>query len=229
MRNGIPGDAVWLKGAVTVDDLFAELARGGTAAHFRKGQILFVEGMPASTLFVVLSGRVKVFRTAPDGREQILHLLGRGEAIAVVPFFDRGPYPATAEVVEDARLSCISWDRFDAMVRENIQLLWQVNRHLAHRLRNAQEQIARLGLHDATARMAALLLDLAAEHGRPVESGVTIELDLTRRELGSFVGLSRETVARVLSDFKRSGVVEVEGNSILIRNRERLAFWRDLS
>lgn len=229
MRNGFPGDAVWLKGAVAVEDLFAELARGGAEVLFRKGQILFVEGMPASTLFIVLSGRVKVVRTAPDGREQILHLLGRGEAIAVVPFFDRGPYPATAEVVEDARLRCIHWERFDAMVRENAQLLWQVNRHLASRLRNAREQIARLGLHDATARVAALLLDLAAEHGRPVEGGVTIELDLTRRELGSFIGLSRETVTRVLSDFKRSGVVEVAGNTIVIRDRERLALWRNLS
>lgn len=210
------------------DELFAELAAGGTEARFRKGQILFVKGMPASTLYVVLSGHVKVFRSSPDGREQIVHFLGPGDELAVVPFFDRGPYPATAEVVEDARIACITWEQFDQMVTQNPRLLLRVNQHLARRLREAQEKIARLGLQDASARVAALLLDLSRKHGRAVYHGVEIDLDLTRQELGSFVGLSRETVTRVLSDFKRSGVIDLNGNKITVLDEERLKTWHNL-
>src|SRR5690625_4396202 len=74
-------------------------------ARYRKGQILFVEGEPSRALYFIHLGRVKVYRLAVDGREQILHLLGDGEPIAVVPFLDGGPYPATAEVIEDSEIA----------------------------------------------------------------------------------------------------------------------------
>src|SRR5690606_4966844 len=115
---------------------------------YRKGQILFVEGEPSRALFFIYTGRVKVYRLAADGREQILHLLGDGEPVAVVPFLDGGPYPANAEVLEDSELAQIQFSDFERIALANPDILMRMLRLLAQRMRESQEEITRMSLQN---------------------------------------------------------------------------------
>ncbi len=208
--------------------LFQEIAAVASRARFRANQVLFVEGMPANALYVVFSGQVKVYRTAAGGKEQIIHLLGENDLVAVVPFFDRGPYPANAEVTEDAELGCLAWNDMERLVEERPSLSLLVAKHFAGRLRAAQTQIATLGLHNALARVAQLLMTLGEQFGRSDKDGIAIHLDMTRRDLGACVGLSRETTTRVLTDLKNSGAIDMRHRNLVLRDMESLKTWAQM-
>ncbi len=204
-----------------------ELASILHVVRFHKRQVLFSEGMPADTLFFVKSGRVKVYRLARDGRVQIVHVVKAGDAVTLVPFLDRGPYPANAEMMEDGQLVLARAPDFDRLAAARPELWRFMAIALARRLREVQEHLTNLGLHDAHSRMATLLLQLARDHGQHTERGIVLDLDLTRQDLGSFVGVSRETATRVLNAFRRSGAIELGERHITILDEEELASWRE--
>src|SRR5690606_6648567 len=110
-------------------------------AQYRKHQILFIEGEPARTLLFICTGRVKVYRTSPDGREHILHLLSDGDPGSVVPFLDGGPYPATAVVLEDSWIAGLHFEDFRRVASSHPDILFQLLRTLPGRLRAAQEEV----------------------------------------------------------------------------------------
>ncbi|OUN00953.1 MAG: hypothetical protein BAA04_07345 [Firmicutes bacterium ZCTH02-B6] len=194
-------------------------------ARYRKNQVLFVEGEPSHSLYLICSGRVKVYRVSADGREQILHLLGDGDPVAVVPFFDGGAYPANAEVLTDAEIAFIRFEDFERIARANPSILLRMLRLLAQRLRRAQEEIASLALKSVGGRLAARLLDLAARHGQRVPDGIEVDLQLSRQELGNLIGASRETTTRLLQQFQREKLIRLEGSRVIILDPEGLRVW----
>lgn len=197
-------------------------------ARYKKNQILFVEGEPARTFFFICKGRVKVYRTSADGREQILHLLGDGDPISLVPFLDGGPYPATAQVLEDSQIAGLHFDDFHGIASAHPDILFQMLRVLARRLREAQEDIASLSLKNVTARLAARLLELGERYGIPGKEGIEFDLNLNRQELGSLIGASRETTTRMLHQFQREGVLRIDGSKIVIVDPDALRSWAAL-
>lgn len=192
------------------------LAEVVVMARYRKGQILFVEGEPSRSLYFIHKGRVKVYRLALDGREQILHLLGDGEPVAVVPFLDGGPYPANAEVLEDSEMAQITFDDFERIAKANPDILVRMLRLLAQRMRESQQEITALSLQNVTSRLARRILDLCERHGTTVEEGIEVDLSLSRQELGSWIGASRETTTRLLQQFQREGVIRIEGSHLVV-------------
>lgn len=203
------------------------LAEAVVVARYRKNQVLFVEGEPSHSLYFICAGRVKVYRAASDGREQILHLLGDGDPIAVVPFFDGDPYPANAEVLTDSEIAVIQFEDFERIARANPGILVQMLRILARRLRHAQEEIASLALKSVAGRMAGRLLDLARRKGEHVADGIEVDLQLSRQELGHLIGASRETVTRVLHQFQREDAIRIDGTRIVIRKPRILQAWSE--
>ncbi|MFS8523274.1 MAG: Crp/Fnr family transcriptional regulator [Limnochordales bacterium] len=203
------------------------LAEAVVVARYRKNQVLFVEGEPSHSLYFICRGRVKVYRVSPDGREQILHLLGDGDPISVVPFFDGDPYPANAEVLTDSEIAFIRFEDFERIARANPGILLQMLRVLARRLRRAQEEIASLALKSVAGRMAARLLELAERQGELVDDGIQIDLKLSRQELGHLIGASRETVTRVLHQFQREDAIRIDGSRIVIRKPLILQSWSE--
>lgn len=203
------------------------LAEAVVVARYRKNQVLFVEGEPSHSLYFICAGRVKVYRAASDGREQILHLLGDGDPIAVVPFLDGDPYPANAEVLTDSKIAVIQFEDFERIARANPGILVQMLRILARRLRHAQEEIASLALKSVAGRMAGRLLDLARRKGEHVADGIEVDLQLSRQELGHLIGASRETVTRVLHQFQREDAIRIDGTRIVIRKPRILQAWSE--
>lgn len=192
---------------------------------YKKGAIIFAEGEPGEAVFFVKAGRVKISKLTSDGREQILHFVSEGDVFAEVCLFNDGPYPATAEIVEDAEIGFIRNPDLEETVKNNGAIAIKLIHLLNNRLKVAQSRIRDLALKDAYARTAQLLLTLANDKGCTKTKEYTIDMDLSRQDLANMVGLTRETLTRVLSEFKKMKIININKSKIDIKNLEALRDW----
>lgn len=204
------------------------LADSVVFARYRQNQVLFVEGEPCNALYFVLSGRVKVYRDSYDGRELVVNVVGKGEILAPVPFCDGGAYPANGQVLEDAELAFILAPDFRVLARAYPDILFELLAVLGRRLRRAQAEIYSLSLRNVTARLAFRLLEMAERYGEPVEDGIEIDLKLSRQELGSLIGSSRESTTRSLQQFQKEEVIRIDGSRITILKPAMLRSWSEV-
>ncbi|WP_258359306.1 Crp/Fnr family transcriptional regulator [Moorella sulfitireducens] len=193
--------------------------------RYRKNMYIFMEGEPGDAIYFVKKGAIKLFQVLEDGREKILHFVREGEIFAEVLLFGGGPYPATAETLEDTEVGIIRNADMERLLSNHGEMAVKIIKVMSRRLRKAQEHIRDLALKGAYGRLASTLLQLARDYGTPGEDGITIDLNLSQQELANLIGTSRETVARILSDFKRLGVVGVERQRITILAPQKLAGW----
>lgn len=207
------------------DDELAEIGALTLERRYQKGRIIFVEGEPGEAIYFLKSGLIKVSKQDGEGREHTLHYVNPGDVFAEVVLFDAGGYPATAEVVEDAAVGLIRNRDMDRVLIKNPGMTLEMLKIMARRLRNAQQQIMDLALKDTTRRLAGLLLKLAEEHGVMRNNGVLISLPLTNQELANLVGTSRETVNRILSEFRRCKAITVVKQEGIVVNRAKLETW----
>jgi len=193
--------------------------------NYKKNMIVFIEGEPGEALYFVISGKVKISKTTADGREQILHILQPGDVFAEVVLFDGGPYPATSEVIESGQIGMLLNDDVENLIRSNSEIALKLLKLMSKRLRMAQRQVRDLALKDTYGRLAAMLLMLGKEHGEETTEGIKIDLPLSRQELANLIGTTRETVTRVLGDFKKYKCLDLDKQAIIIINQEKLKTW----
>ena len=188
-----------------------------------RGHVVFVEGDPGDRLFIVLEGKVKVSRTATDGRENLLAVLGPTEMFGELSLFDPGPRTATVSAVTESVLASLDHDDLRPLLLARPEVAVNLLRALAQRLRRTNEAMADLVFSDVPGRVAKALLDLAEKFGEVEDAGTRVRHDLTQEELAQLVGASRETVNKALSEFANRGWLRIEGRSVLLLDRERLA------
>ena len=193
-----------------------EVTQRTVARSAPAGTQLFREGEPCKGLYIVATGRVTVYRASPDGREQVLHTQEAGQPIAEVPLFDGGPYPASARVVEPARLLFLPRDAFEWLYRNNPEIADAVIRDLGRRLRRMVRLVERISLRDVPARVAATVLDYAEAAGALEGPGAAFTLPRTQEALARELGASREAVARALAHLRRDGIIEQKGARIRV-------------
>src|SRR6188768_1275459 len=204
------------------DEVASALEASMSSSSLRRGEILFSEGDDGNQLYVVTEGKIKLGRTSPDGRENLLAILGPGQMFGELSLFDPGPRSATVTAVTDAAFASLShedplrWLEVRPVVARG--LLTQ----LAGRLRKANDVVADLVFSDVPGRVAKALLDLADRFGRTADDGVHVHHDLTQEELAQLVGASRETVNKALADFASRGWLRLEPRSVVIMDVERL-------
>jgi CRP/FNR family transcriptional regulator len=174
-------------------------------------------------LYVVTDGKVKVFRTSPDGRENMLAVLGPGEMFGELSLFDPGPRTATVAAITDCALTSLAHDSLRPWLAGRPELGVQLLQALAQRLRRTNEAMADLVFSDVPGRVAKTLLDLADRFGNADTDGVRVTHDLTQEELAQLVGASRETVNKALSEFVARGWIRLDGRAVLLLDQERLA------
>jgi CRP-like cAMP-binding protein len=191
------------------------VARQSTLRRARRGDTIFEEGEAAAGVFVVLEGRVKLVRASAAGREQILHAEGPGATLAEVPAFDGGGYVASAVAEDDARLLFVPRSALLDLCRRRPDVALGVIRVLAGRLRRFAGLIEDLALRDVTARVARLLLEVAARDGSVVLPG-------TRDDVASRLGTVRELVSRSLARLIAAGAIERRGRRLRVRDAARL-------
>lgn len=189
------------------------LAERCGARDYPAGHLLFTTGERCRGLYIIESGRVRIYRTSPEGRRQVLHTEGPGRAVAELPLLDGGPYPASAETETDSRLLFMPREDFEALYRDTPDVADAIIQSLAARLRHLVHVTETLAFRDVAARLALYLSEFADQHGRDTPTGIEIVLTQTREELSTELGTARESVSRALKQLTRKGVIERLGRN----------------
>jgi CRP/FNR family transcriptional regulator, cyclic AMP receptor protein len=207
--------------ALTEEDTKALRARVANV-EISRGDHLFAEGDAGDKLYVILDGKIKLTRAAPDGRENLLSVHGPGEMFGELSLFDPSPRTASAAAVTDVRLAALAHDDLRLWLTSRPEVSMHMLRALAQRLRRINDVKADLVFTDVPGRVAKALLDLAERFGVQQEVGVQVHHDLTQEELAQLVGASRETVNKALADFVARGWLQLSAKSVLLVDPERL-------
>ena len=187
------------------DEVFSALTTELTEVELSRGASAFHEGDQGDQLYVIMSGKIKLGRTAPDGRENLLAVLGPGEIFGEMALFNPAPRTASATAVSATRLAGLRHDNLRKVIQSTPEVSMQLLRALAQRLSKTNESLADLVFSDVPGRVAKALLDLADRFGRPAADGLLVAHDLTQEELAQLVGASRETVNKALAEFVQRG------------------------
>jgi CRP/FNR family transcriptional regulator len=204
------------------DEAASALQSEMSRSHMERGDVLFHEGDRGDTLYVIAEGKIKLGRTSPDGRENLVAILGPGEMFGELSLFDPGPRTMTATAVAETQLLGLGNDSLTGLLTGRPEVAKALLAALAQRLRRTNEHLADLVFTDVPGRVAKALLDLAERFGRPVEEGVMVSHDLTQEELAQLVGASRETVNKALADFAGRGWLKLEARAVLLLDVDRL-------
>jgi len=199
-----------------------DLAMIVTDQTFGKGEAIFSEGEDADGFYVVITGRVKIFKLSADGKEQILHFFGPGEPFGEVPVFTGQHFPASAEVMEESRVFFFPRKSFVDLIKRNPSLALNMLAILSKRLRRFAALIDDLSLKEVPGRLAAYLLYLSDQN----KGAKVLELAVTKAQLASLLGTIPETLSRILGKLSSQGLIESDGRRIRIMDREGL---RDLA
>lgn len=190
------------------------------------GFILFRSGDTCNGLYLVIEGRVRIFRTSPDGREQTLAVEGPGRPVAELPLVDGGTYPASASTLVPSRLAFLPRADFEHAFRSDPDVASAVLVALGTRLRHFVQLVETLAFRDVAARLAMLLADYAERDGRASDGVVHLELMRTQEELASEIGTARESVSRALKQLRSQGMVlEQDGAQLVLPPATRLRAW----
>jgi len=195
------------------------LTRTIVRRNFGRNTMIIGAGDPTDSLYIVISGRLKVLMSDEQGREVILSMLGPGEFFGEMGLLDDSPRSASVLTVEPCDLLSISKTDFKRSLAENFDLSLMVMRGLVKRLREADQKIGSLALMDVYGRVARLLLEMAEDVG----GEKMIVKRLTKQDIAKMIGASREMVSRVMKDLQLGGYIEVRGRSIVLRDNILLA------
>lgn len=199
----------------------AEAARLATELIVRTyppRDLIAIEGEPCRGFFQLLEGRARLFRTGPEGREQIMRLLHPGETFGEVPIFDGGGNPATVEALEECRVLLIPSTTFLRTIEAHPRVAADLLGHFARRLRSFTELIEQISLQTVQQRLARYLYTTAREEGVRTSEGVVIQRSITQQDLAALVGSVREVVSRTMRVLEEDGLVEVRRKEILVRD-----------
>ena len=204
------------------DPAAAQLMASMAPRRLARGEMVFREGDSGDSLYVIMSGKVKLARTSGDGRENLLSVLGPGEMFGELSLFDPGPRLTTAHVVSDTELISLGNDALRQFLADHPEVAMQMLAGLAHRLRRTNEGLSDLVFTDVPGRVAKALLDLSDRFGQQAEDGVLVAHELTQEELAQLVGASRETVNKALADFAHRGWIVLGAKAVTLIDLDRL-------
>jgi CRP/FNR family cyclic AMP-dependent transcriptional regulator len=190
---------------------------------YPKGSVLFVDGEEPRGIFILCSGRAKLTTSSSEGRTLIVKIAEPGEVLGASATILGRPYEVTAETLEPAQLNFIKRDDFLRFLNAHTEACLHTAQQLSEKYQSAQREIRSLGLAQSTSeKLGKLLLDWCALHGETTPRGVRLKVLLTHEEIAQMIGTTRETVTRLLSDFKRRKIVEVKGSTILVTDKMEL-------
>ena len=194
------------------------LAARTSQKRFGQGEHLFAEGDPCAGLYLVASGKIRIFKLSPSGREQVLAVEGPGSSFAELPVFDGGNYPAAASALEDTEVLFISRKDFQNFCREHPDVALKVIAVVGSRLRRLVGIIEELSFTTVRQRLISLIVRLAQADGMPSKEGIRVELTKSHQDLASELGTVRELVSRNLGRLQAEGFLDVEGRKIVVKD-----------
>ena len=190
------------------------LATVVTRKSATRSTIVMAGGDATDSLYIVLSGRLKVMMSDSDGKEVILSILGPGEFFGEMGLIDDSPRSASVVAIEACELLSIAKRDFKKCLAENFEMAMAVMRGLVRRLREADRKIGSLALLDVYGRVARLLLDMS----ETIEGEKVVTKRLPKQDIAKMIGASREMVSRVMKDLQMGGYIEMRGSNIVLRD-----------
>jgi CRP-like cAMP-binding protein len=199
-------------------EALAEVRGAARPRHVDAAGTFFVEGDPAASFFVLVNGSVKMTQVTPEGHQIVLRLLASGDAFGGVAAFGGATYPVSAEAVTDS--SALEWpgDVMARLMERHPKLALNALRFVAGRLHELQVQYRQLATEKVERRVARALLRLVQQAGRRIDSGVLIDLPLSRDDIAQMTGTTLFTVSRIISRFEAEGILEAGRQRMVIRN-----------
>ena len=216
---------------VRAERLFCNMAASAIASVdaikftgvYPKGSLLFVEGEMPRGIFILCSGRAKLTTSSTEGKTLIVKIAEPGEVLGASATILGKPYEVSAETIEPAQLNFIKRDDFLKLLGTNVEVCMHTAQQLSEKYHAAQREIRSLGLSQTTSeKLAKLLLDWCARGGEETARGIRLKVLLTHEEIAQMIGTTRETVTRLLSDFKRKKIIEMKGSSVFVLEKNSL-------
>lgn len=196
----------------------------GASAIYRKRQVVFHEESPATGLYLVCAGRVKVYQSDRFGREHIVNVSGPGDVIGELRSDPATTYSTSAEALVDSQLCYMPRERLTSFIAEHPAVGLHLLEALSRSVGSAYRRIRALALKRPEHRMAELLLDLAEASGRPDADGSQrLTIPYSRRELADMIGVAPETAIRLLSRFKVRRLITTDQRELVVRDSQELA------
>jgi CRP/FNR family transcriptional regulator, cyclic AMP receptor protein len=211
-----------LFGVLHPDDL-QELARTTRSRTYQRGDIIFHKDDPGYTLYVIVSGAVKISVSSSEGDEIILAILTKGQFFGEMALFDDMPRSADAEAIQLTEVQTVQREDLIRLLEKRPKVaITQLLKVLGQRLRATDELLQDAAFLDIPSRLAKRLLDLADGHGEKTPHGIKINLRLTQQDLASMIGARRENVNRALAYYQSRGWLSKEGGHFTILNEAQL-------
>lgn len=203
----------------------ADLARLQTVMFeeaYAKRQVLFVEGEPCHAMYIVKSGQVRIYKASPDGKEQVLKIMGPGETFNEVPVFDDGPNPATVEALEPTVVYGIRKEEMRQLVVERPSIALSLLNAFAKRLRHLTRMVEDLSFRTVTMRLAKILVEYSDEPPPGSRKPIPLRQRLTQQQLAAMVGTAREVIGRAIKGLEAQGAIRLDRHRIVVVDRNRL-------
>lgn len=220
-----------MKAILREQPLFSELKEAqlqyladiGVVRAYGKKQYIFMEGDEREATFFIQTGTVKIFKVDENGDEQIINLFQSGEMFPHIGFFDKMPYPATAEVVENAEIFVLRIDDFNCLLLAQPEMTLKLMQIMEQKIQMLQQRVQELTSQDILHRVIRALLRLAQESGEySGENEVYIQMSMTNQDMANMVGSTRETINRVLNQLKKENLLEKNRHSVRIVDMDAL-------
>jgi CRP/FNR family cyclic AMP-dependent transcriptional regulator len=210
--------------------LFAHLTPGeidqllahAHAAHYRHGDVIFHKASPGTGMMAVLNGQVRISAPSPDGREIVLNMINAGEVFGEIALLDGKDRTADAVAQTDCELLVIERRSFVPFLMSNPEVALRLLAVLCERLRRTTEQVEDMLFRDLPSRLAKKLLNLAATSGERADGGFRVATRMSQRELGTMVGMSRESVNKQLRQWQLGGIITMDHGCIVLTDERAL-------
>lgn len=198
------------------------VAEAATVRRYEKGQVLFEQDTPSDAFYTIASGRVKIFKMLPTGKDMILEVFGKGDPLGAVAAYTGKPFPASAVALEETVCVVIPRPAFFRLLEAHPSLVRGLLLGMTVRLVELTNRLAELSGSRIEPRLARLFLKLAGDMGRPERGGTFIPLALSRQELADMTGTTIETAIRIMSRWNKDAIVHTDKDGFVVLDRGAL-------
>ncbi|OGF46160.1 MAG: hypothetical protein A2231_03330 [Candidatus Firestonebacteria bacterium RIFOXYA2_FULL_40_8] len=210
--------------SVSVKDR-ANISKNIIERKYPKGSFLFFENEEGNSLYIVVSGLIKIYKSDQTGRIKTLAYLKEGDFFGEMAMLDEQKRSASASVLEESIVLILNRSDFQREILNNPIIALRLMQALSSRLRSADKQIEDLTFRNLPGRVASALIDLSKKHGEKTPEGVRISLKLTHQELAEMIGTAREVVTSIINDFRKANSITIDQKHITITNFQELKSW----
>lgn len=197
------------------DEEIEQLSSSIDTKVYAKGEKIFDYGEKASGLYIVCTGKMKIYKNTLDGKEQILYIFKQGDFIGAFNLLKEDVFEFTAEAIEETTVSTLSKQAFNQVVLDNPEITLKVLEKAYERIMKVESLVERLSTKSLDAKVAGLLINLIPSFGVKTKEGIRLELSINREEMGSYAGIARETITRKLRLYEEMGIIKLIGAKVI--------------